>query len=255
MNAANTSSAAICITGAARRIGLGFTERLLRDGWRVLALVRQVSPQLHALQQRHPGALALLTHDLEHAPCDSDFWNGLTQRYGAVAAFVHCASRFEYDTAATSTSIERERHHAIHVRAFVDAAVGYYQCEQTSPGALFVALIDQKVRRFNPDHFSYTLSKLCLDAVVPYLALTLAPKVRVNAISPGFTLPNPGQSQAEFEHYRRRLPLGHGSTLDDLYAALQFFLSAKSVTGQNLVIDAGQHLLGGRDPAVDMTSP
>ena len=81
------------------------------------------------------------------------------------------------------------------------------------------------------------------DRVAELLDLqALAPRIRVNAIAPGITLPSADQTESEFEAAQATPPLGHGSSPDDLVQALRYLVSAESMTGQTLVVDGGQSL-------------
>jgi NAD(P)-dependent dehydrogenase (short-subunit alcohol dehydrogenase family) len=66
--------------------------------------------------------------------------------------------------------------------------------------------------------------------------------VRVNAIGPGPTLQGARQSAAHFAAQRAATILNRGANLDDITAALGYFLESPAVTGQLLCIDGGQHL-------------
>ncbi|WP_430985770.1 SDR family oxidoreductase, partial [Escherichia coli] len=61
-----------------------------------------------------------------------------------------------------------------------------------------VNLLDQKIVNLNPDFFSYTCAKLALAGATTMLAQALGPRIRVNAVSPGLSLPSADQSDAEF---------------------------------------------------------
>jgi NAD(P)-dependent dehydrogenase (short-subunit alcohol dehydrogenase family) len=86
---------------------------------------------------------------------------------------------------------------------------------------------------------AYGASKGGLVQLVRYLATTLAPRVRVNAISPGGV--ERGQPPEFRDRYRSRTPLGRMATEEDVKGAVAFLASDLSayVTGQNLVIDGG----------------
>lgn len=75
------------------------------------------------------------------------------------------------------------------------------------------------------------------------MAQALAPKIRVNAIGPGPALKSIHQSEADFEQECRAMPLGHGTTPDEIAYAVLFILRARSMTGQMIALDGGQHLL------------
>jgi NAD(P)-dependent dehydrogenase (short-subunit alcohol dehydrogenase family) len=74
------------------------------------------------------------------------------------------------------------------------------------------------------------------------MALALAPRIRVNGIGPGPTLPSPRQSAAQFERQCASLPLRRGTTPEEIAAAVRFILASPSLTGQMIALDGGQHL-------------
>jgi NAD(P)-dependent dehydrogenase (short-subunit alcohol dehydrogenase family) len=75
------------------------------------------------------------------------------------------------------------------------------------------------------------------------LAQALAPRVRVNAISPGLTLPSGDQTPAEFDRVARANLLGRPVGAEEIARAVVYLLDARSVTGQNLFVDCGQRFL------------
>jgi NAD(P)-dependent dehydrogenase (short-subunit alcohol dehydrogenase family) len=74
------------------------------------------------------------------------------------------------------------------------------------------------------------------------MALALAPRIRVNGIGPGPTLPSPRQSHEQFFKQCRSMPLRRGTAPEEVAAALRFILSAPAMTGQMIALDGGQHL-------------
>ncbi len=86
---------------------------------------------------------------------------------------------------------------------------------------------------------AYGASKGGLLQLTRWLATTMAPEVRVNAISPGGIMR--GQAKAFVERYEARTPLGRMATEDDFRGALAFLASdmAAYVAGQNISVDGG----------------
>lgn len=86
---------------------------------------------------------------------------------------------------------------------------------------------------------AYSASKGGLLQLTRWLATTLAPKVRVNSISPGGIAR--GQPKQFVQRYEARTPLGRMATEDDLRGAVAFLASDMSayLTGQNIVVDGG----------------
>jgi NAD(P)-dependent dehydrogenase (short-subunit alcohol dehydrogenase family) len=97
----------------------------------------------------------------------------------------------------------------------------------------------------------YAASKGALNTMTLSLARALAPKIRVNAICPGF-IDTPwfgkGVGEAAAERVRANAaantPLKAASSADDIAAAAVFLASRASrhVTGETLIVDAGTHL-------------
>ncbi len=113
---------------------------------------------------------------------------------------------------------------------------------QAPDGALIVNLLDQRVWRPTPQFFSYSVSKAALWRATRMLAQALAPRIRVNAIGPGPTLPSIHQSEAAFAAEADRVPLKRRATPEEIADALAYLVDAPSVTGQMIAVDAGQHL-------------
>jgi NAD(P)-dependent dehydrogenase (short-subunit alcohol dehydrogenase family) len=86
---------------------------------------------------------------------------------------------------------------------------------------------------------AYGASKGGLLQLMRYLASELAPRVRVNAISPGGI--ERGQPSEFRRRYEERTPLGRMATAEDVRGAIAFLASDLSgyVTGHELVVDGG----------------
>lgn len=98
---------------------------------------------------------------------------------------------------------------------------------------------------------AYAASKGALNTMTISLARVMGPKIRVNALCPGF-IDTPWHEKlmpAEVagrmrEATKRNTPLQAASTAEDIADAGLFFLSdaARHVTGETLLVDAGLHL-------------
>jgi NAD(P)-dependent dehydrogenase (short-subunit alcohol dehydrogenase family) len=86
---------------------------------------------------------------------------------------------------------------------------------------------------------AYGASKGGLIQFTRWLATTIAPNVRINAISPGGVFRN--QPEKFVSRYESRTPLGRMATEDDFRGAVAYLASDMSryVTGQNLAVDGG----------------
>lgn len=86
---------------------------------------------------------------------------------------------------------------------------------------------------------AYGASKAGLLQLMRYLATTMAPKVRANAITPGGVWRN--QLENFHQRYTARTPLGRMGREEDFKGAAAYLASDLSayVTGHNLVVDGG----------------
>lgn len=86
---------------------------------------------------------------------------------------------------------------------------------------------------------AYAASKGSMVQLSRWLATTLAPKVRVNTISPGGI--KRGQPESFINKYEQRTPLGRMATEEDFRGVIAFLSSSASgyITGQNIMVDGG----------------
>ncbi len=74
------------------------------------------------------------------------------------------------------------------------------------------------------------------------MAQALAPRVRVNAIGPGPTLPRRAARRSRFADVVDALLLGVDRSLREFGATIRYLWQTRSITGQMIAIDGGQHL-------------
>jgi len=90
----------------------------------------------------------------------------------------------------------------------------------------------------------YSVAKAGLLALTRSLACELAPKVRVNAVSPGAILwPEMPIEDQEKEKILSSIPMGQRGHPSDIARTVKFFLKdAPYITGQVLAVDGGRTL-------------
>jgi pteridine reductase len=90
---------------------------------------------------------------------------------------------------------------------------------------------------------SYTVSKAALESLTKILARALAPKIRVNAIAPGFVLQSDIVPAEEWDRLIGRVPLKRPARTEEITSALEFLLQNEYITGQTIVVDGGYSLI------------
>lgn len=231
------------VTGGHRRLGSAISARLAADGW-MLALQggHYVAPDddLAAALARYDTRNDSFVADLADPDAVSALIPRVAERFGALPSLlVNNAARFVDDTAETVTPASIAAHHAVNVSAPLALALALYQAG--GEGAV-VNIVDQRIGNPVPDQLSYSLSKAALASATRTLAVALAPRLRVNAVAPGLTLPTPDYSDEQWARLGALMPLGHLPAPEDIADAVAFLAGAKSITGQTLFVDAGASL-------------
>jgi NAD(P)-dependent dehydrogenase (short-subunit alcohol dehydrogenase family) len=146
--------------------------------------------------------------------------------FGPLTLLVNNASIFEDDEVGSLEPEAWDRHFAINLRAPVFLAQAFAAQVAAGVDASIANVVDQRVRKLTPRQFSYTLSKAALHAATTTLAQALAPRVRVNAVAPGPTLPSPRQELIQFAAQAASLPLARGPSPEAIAAAVVFLARA-----------------------------
>jgi NAD(P)-dependent dehydrogenase (short-subunit alcohol dehydrogenase family) len=233
------------VTGAADRVGAVLARRLASEGFAVLVHFNRSADKAAAVVDTivaAGGKAAAVQADLTSRPQRAGLVAAATQPFGPLTVLVNNASLFERDSAADVDEALWDAHFAVHAEAPVFLARDFAaQLPEGAEGNI-VNIVDERVLHLSPAYLSYTLSKATLWTATRTLAQSLAPRIRVNAIGPGPTLPHKGQSDAQFDASTARTPLGRGTDPDECADAVMFLLRAPSMTGQMLALDGGRHI-------------
>lgn len=232
------------VTGGWRRIGAAISRALAMAGWDLALHAHSAATFDHTFSDEL-GRLGAAVHSLTADLADADAASRLPAEARALAGraptlLVNCAALFREDTASTVTAAMLDEHLAVNLaapvlltRAMADVAEGE---------AAVVHILDQRVINPVPDQLSYTLSKQALHAAVRTLARSLAPRVRVNAVAPGLTLPTPDYTEEQWLRLTALMPLERLASPGEIADAVVFLAQARAVTGQTIFVDGGAHL-------------
>jgi len=251
-----TQKAAL-ITGAARRIGRAIALDMAAHGWSIAVHYNASAGEAEETRDaiRKTGAAAeTVRGDLRDTGALAGLFDRARKALGPVTCLVNNASVFDHDDIATMTPESWEEHIAVNLRAPLFLSQLFAAALPPDQKGAIVNLIDQRVRKLTPHFFSYTISKAGLWTATRTLAQALAPRIRVNAVSPGPTLPNVRQRPEDFARESRTTLLGRGPEPEEIAAAVRFILDAPSLTGQMIILDGGQHLVW-RTPDIGTEKP
>ena len=233
------------VTGAARRVGAAIAQDLARAGWAVAVHYNASdidAKKTVAAITAAGGRATALKADLRDEAAVRGLIPAAGRALGPVRLLVDNASVFENDTALSADRSIWDLNMEVNLRApFVLCQELVRHLPDGMDGNI-VNIVDQRVLNLTPFFTSYTVSKAGLWTLTQTLAQAWAPRIRVNAIGPGPVLPSPRQTDAQFEKQYRAMPLGRAVDLAEICNGVSFILASPSMTGQIIVLDAGQHL-------------
>ncbi|KQV63969.1 SDR family oxidoreductase [Rhizobium sp. Root1220] len=233
------------VTGAAKRIGRAIVEDLAVNGFSVaIHASRSIeAAENFAAELRRNGFRAVAVQaDLEKFDETGELMRKASEAIGPIDLLVNNASVFHEDSIHQIDAKAWDEHFAIHVRAPSILSADFAEQLPQEMDGLVVNVIDQRVWALRPSFYSYTLSKSALWTATQTMAQALAPRVRVNAIGPGPSMPSERQSQEDFQAQVSALILKRGPKLEEFGKTIRFLYETPSITGQMIALDGGQHL-------------
>src|SRR5581483_12402398 len=129
-----------------------------------------------------------------------------TKALGPLTCLVNNASAFEMDKVETVTRESWDRHIETNLRAPLVLSQAFARQLPAEAEGNIVNMLDQRVWKLTPYFLSYTVAKMGLWTLTRTLALALAPRIRVNGIGPGPTMPSPRQSAEQFAAQTAAVP-------------------------------------------------
>lgn len=232
------------VTGAAHRLGKAIAFELAQCGYVIgLHYHRSVlAAQETADQLKQAGAaVELMQADLrDPAEVEKLFQHLDTMPY-RLKVWVNSASVMERGDLRTLTVADWDATLALNLRApwlCAREAAG-----RMKDGGVIINLTDSGARKTWTGFAAYAVSKAGLETLTRLLAKTLAPRVRVNGVAPGFILPAKDQDEAEWVRLVERLPLRQAGSPADVAQTVRFLVENQYITGETIVVDGGYQLV------------
>jgi 3-oxoacyl-[acyl-carrier protein] reductase len=206
------------------------------DGSAVEALAAEIDPS---------GARVLaLAHDVTDAKATDAVMARAAERFGGIDHLVTSAGLYRDAMIATMDDAEWRRSIAINLDGV------FYSCRAAIPhlraGGAIVNIASMAGHRGSFNHGHYAAAKGGVLTLSRTLALELAPKIRVNAVSPGLIDGPMVQPLLAVRgpQLMEATPLKRLGTADEVASAVLFLCSdaASFVTGETLHVNGGLHV-------------
>jgi enoyl-[acyl-carrier protein] reductase III len=235
----------VFVSGGSRGIGRAIALRFARDGADRVAigyLRNDRAAEETAAELRALGAEPVLVR----GNITSERVLGEVAALGPLDVLVHNAA-----TGVIRPALETEDKHwdwTLNANARALLQLARVAAPSMPEGSSIVAISSLGAQRVLENYVLIGTSKAALESLVRYLAVELAPRIRVNAVSGGVV------ETGALEHFPNREemlaagranPVGRIVEPDDIAGAVAFLCSADAamVRGQTLIVDGGFSLL------------
>lgn len=238
----------VLVTGAASGIGLACTKLLLADGHRVLAF----DPQLERMKTALPAspALELFGGDVSKTADCAAAVERTVERFGRLDALIHWGAAHSSKRWDELDADECNYIMSVNVTgSFLIAQAAARHMMAHDGGSIVLTTSTSILQGITGGNGqggpAYTSSKGAIIALNRSLARSLAPKIRVNAVSPGIaeTAMIGGYTPEQREAMTKRFPMGRFGTPEEIAHAAIFLISDKAsfITGEVIHVNGGSN--------------
>jgi len=211
------------ITGGAGLVGTGLCAALIDRGWEVASF---------DLKPGHDGARSIICDVGDEASVAAAFaqlgWTGLDLLVNNAGI----ASPHRGPMADLSLADWRRVTDSHLTGAFLMSRAAIPLMRD---GAGIIHIVSTRAFMSEPNTEAYAASKGAMVALTHAMAISLGPKIRVNAVAPGWI--SDGESLSEADQAQH--PVGRVGRPDDIAGAVLYLAEAGFVTGQVLTVDGG----------------
>ena len=228
------------VTGAAHRLGKSFALMLARLGYDIV--LHYHSAEEEALQTK--AEIESLKRSVTLAQADltqpSEIYS-LVATLNSLDLLVNSAA-FMPSGNVNALSLENWDT-ALDLNLRAPFLLAQEASKKMTEGSSIINISDMGSQKAWSRYPSYTVSKAALESLTKVLARALAPKIRVNAIAPGFVLQSDIVPVEEWDRLIGRVPLKRPARSDEITSTLEFLLKNEYITGQTIVVDGGYSLV------------
>lgn len=242
----NPDSKTVLVTGGSRGIGKAISMELARCGYSIIFTFnsdgKEAEKTAAEISEKGVNAEAMQV-DLTSRSQIEVFTTRILDRKEGLFAIINNAGIYNGNTLNEIKDEEWEKIMGLNLSAPFYLARNLNRI--INPGGSIVNISSVYGFRADPWAHGYQASKAALIHLTKGLAKELAPKIRVNAVAPGYVRTDMNRGGWENEHFSERIkkatPMGRWGEPDDIGRAVSFLINPDNtfITGHTLVVDGG----------------
>lgn len=237
----------VLITGGAKRIGIEIAKLFARKGYNI-ALHYNTSRDVaqsesKKIAEQYNVRCKIYQYDLSSMTKVKDLFPEILKDFPEINILINNASVFEQSDFVT-TSLENIMIN-FNIHYFVPLLLSQAFAKQDNlQKGLIINMLDCNTTKVRTKYFAYLQSKKALLSLTQYLAVTLSPNIRTNAISPGFIIPeeNTIPDKDYITNKLKNIPMQKQGNITHILQAIEYIILSEYVNGQNLFVDGGANL-------------
>jgi NAD(P)-dependent dehydrogenase (short-subunit alcohol dehydrogenase family) len=228
------------ITGGANGIGRCIAESFLRHGANIAVIDTDGNAGEQLMIQSEESRCLFYCGDITEERVLTEFSRLVIEKYGRIDCLINnaCLSK----GGILSGCGFEDFNYVLKLGVTAPYMLAKLFLEHFRPGGSIVNISSTRVYMSQPDTESYTAAKGGITALTHALSISLAGRVRVNAISPGWIdTARAGNTAAISIEDKRQHPAGRIGAPQDIADMVLFLCSERAgfITGENIVIDGG----------------
>ncbi len=234
------------ITGGAIRIGRAISKELSKHGVNVALNYKNSSDQAEQLMQeiiQNGVKVELFKADISDIHGLPELFAKVKQSFGQIDILINNAGIYPRDTLMSLKTDTLDPLFAINLFAPLVLMREFAKQIPDDGHGKIINIVDAKIFKNDPETFMYRLTKVGLWEATKLAAIELAPRITVNAISPGLMM-----SLAGYEHLNmqavaeRRVPLKILGSPEIVAQNVIHILKQDFMTGNNIILDGGEYI-------------